>query len=121
MVRDCLDYLGNVVGELELPDDTSEETWAEALAVYSKPPPPIEIPDISPRQMKSALLLMGITEDTIVASLAGMPSPQKELAKIAYDESLVFIRNNELVDMVGQLLGWSSKELDDLWIFAQSL
>lgn len=41
MKRDCLDYLGNKVGELEEPEGTtwSEETWAEKLAPYAVAPP----------------------------------------------------------------------------------
>lgn len=38
MIRDILDYLGNKIGELELPDGTSEEVWAAKLAVYAIPP-----------------------------------------------------------------------------------
>jgi len=39
MIRDILDYQGNVVGQLELPDTTSEERWAEVLAPYAVVPP----------------------------------------------------------------------------------
>lgn len=38
-VRDILDYLGNVVGGLELPDDTTEEEWDLKLAPYAVTPP----------------------------------------------------------------------------------
>jgi hypothetical protein len=34
MIRDILDYNGNVIGQLELPDDTPEEIWAATLAKY---------------------------------------------------------------------------------------
>ena len=37
--RDILNYLGDVIGELSLPDETTEEQWAEALAIYASPPP----------------------------------------------------------------------------------
>lgn len=36
--RNILDYLGNIIGELSLPEDTSEEQWALALMAYSQPP-----------------------------------------------------------------------------------
>lgn len=36
--RDILDYLGNVVGQLELPDDTPEEVWQAKLAPYAVTP-----------------------------------------------------------------------------------
>lgn len=38
--REILNYLGQVIGELELPADTSEEIWAEKLAKFALPPPP---------------------------------------------------------------------------------
>jgi hypothetical protein len=34
MTRDILDQYGNVIGNLTLPDETSEEMWAEKLAEY---------------------------------------------------------------------------------------
>ena len=36
--RDCLNYLGQKVGELELPEGTSEEIWAEKLSKYAVAP-----------------------------------------------------------------------------------
>jgi len=39
MVRNILNYLGQVIGTLELPDDTTEEVWAEKLAPYAVAPP----------------------------------------------------------------------------------
>lgn len=38
-VRDILNYLGEKVGEMEQPDDYTEEQWAEAMAPYAAPPP----------------------------------------------------------------------------------
>ena len=37
--RNILDYQGNVIGELELPDGTPEDVWAEELAPYALTPP----------------------------------------------------------------------------------
>jgi hypothetical protein len=39
MIRNVLDYEGRVVGQLELPDDTSDEIWEQRLAKFSAPPP----------------------------------------------------------------------------------
>ncbi len=38
MKRDLLDYLGTVIGELELPDDTPESVWQEHLAKFAEAP-----------------------------------------------------------------------------------
>jgi hypothetical protein len=36
--RDILNYLGEKVGEMEMPEGTSEDVWAEKLAPYLLPP-----------------------------------------------------------------------------------
>lgn len=36
--RDCLNYLGQKVGELQMPEGTSEEIWAKKLAPFAQPP-----------------------------------------------------------------------------------
>lgn len=38
MKRDILNYLGDKIGEMELPDDTSEDVWLEKLSKYSVAP-----------------------------------------------------------------------------------
>lgn len=54
MKRDILDYLGNVIGEMDLPDDTSEEVWAQKLAVYAVDPNPnaLQILDATIKERK---------------------------------------------------------------------
>lgn len=39
MKRDILNYLDQKIGELELPDNTSEQEWEERLAIYKVAPP----------------------------------------------------------------------------------
>lgn len=40
-IRDIIDCDGQIVGHLEMPDDTTEECWAEKLSHYCyKPAPP---------------------------------------------------------------------------------
>lgn len=36
--RDILNYLGIKIGELELPNETTEDQWIEKLSLYSQPP-----------------------------------------------------------------------------------
>jgi len=121
MVKNILDYQGNVIGQLELPDDTPDEVWAEKLAVYAQPPPAKVIPDVTPRQMRSALLLNGITDDQITAAINTLSSPQKDLAMIAWEYSTAFQRNNPFTIQVAAMLGWTDDQLDQLWYFAATL
>jgi hypothetical protein len=119
--RDCLDYLGNKVGELELPDGTSEEVWENRLALYAKVPNSDPIQDITPRQIRQALILSGISLTDIDTALNSLPEPTRSLAKTEWGYSISFQRNRPLVSQVGVMLGWTSQQLDDLWKFAATL
>lgn len=87
--------------------------WAPTL--------PKNIPDVTPRQMRQALVLSGITLETIDAVLNSLPDPQKSLAKIEWEYSISFQRNRPIVAAVGQVLGWTSDQLDELWLYAGTL
>jgi hypothetical protein len=119
--RDILNYLGEVVGTLELPDNTSEEVWAEKLALYAAPPPTPVIPDVSPRQIRQALVLTGVSMAQVDTALASLEEPTRSLAQISWEYSIVFERANPLVAQVGTMLGWTDQQLDDLWLYANSL
>lgn len=43
MKRDILNHAGQIIGELELPDETSEEVWAERLAQFAIPPVSVDL------------------------------------------------------------------------------
>lgn len=118
--RKIYDYNSIEIGELELPNDTPEEIWQEKLAVYSSQPVKI-IPDVTPRQIKQALVLSGVSLSAIDSALATLPEPTKSLAIIEWNESNMFVRSRPLVASVGVMLGWTSQQLDDLWIFAGTL
>ena len=121
MTRDILNYLGEVIGQLDLPDDTPEEIWEEKLAKYAAPPAAKQIPDVTPRQMRQALILSGITMEQISTALNSLPEPQKSLAIIEWEYSIVFQRNRPLVAQVALMLGWTDEQLDQLWYFAATL
>lgn len=119
-IRDVLNHLGVKIGELEMPDDTSEEVWAKKLAVYAAPPAEV-LPDVTARQIRRALLKSGLTEDMIVTALNTLPSPTKEEALIEWQYSNEFKRNHYLVPAVGSMLGWNAEQINDLWRLAASL
>jgi hypothetical protein len=121
MKKDILNYEGAKIGELELPDDTSEEVWAAKLAVYAQPLAVAPIADVTPRQIRQAMVLSGVTMEQIDAAIASLPEPIKSLAHIEWEYSTLFIRSNPLVSQVGQMLGWNSAQLDGLWKLAATL
>lgn len=76
---------------------------------------------VTPRQIRQALLLQGLSLETIENALNSLPEPTKSLALIEWEYSLEFQRNRPLVNSVAQLLGMTDEQLDTLWVFAASL
>lgn len=118
ITKDILDADGNVVGQVTFPDTASETDISRTLSTYTEP---THIPDVTPRQIRQALILKGVSMDSIDAALSSMPEPVQSLARAEWEYSIAFQRNRPLVAQVGQMLGWSSNQLDDLWHFAGTL
>jgi len=116
--RNILNKDGQVVGTITLPDGTSESDWAKVLSSYAESP---TIPDVTPRQIRQALVVSGISLTDIDTALNSLPEPVKSMAKIEWEYSVAFQRNRQLVSQVGQMLGWTSQQLDGLWQLAASL
>lgn len=120
--RNLYNYLGEFIGELELPDNTPEAIWQEKISLAAKAPSKPVILDVTPRQIRQAIILKGsITIEQIEMALNSLPEPQRSLAKIEWEYSIAFKRHNPLVIAVGQMLGWTNEQLDDLWQFALGL
>jgi len=83
--------------------------------------PPSIISEVTPRQIRIALMLSGVSTADINTAIDGLPEPTKTIAKIEWEYSISFIRTNVLVSVVGQLLGWNDAQLDQLWITAAGL
>lgn len=80
-----------------------------------------KIDDVTPRQIRQALILSGVDMAMIEAALNSLPEPTKSLAKTEWEYSIAFKRNRPLVKQVGLMLGWTPQQLDDLWLFAAKL
>jgi len=119
--RDIYNHLGVKTGELELPNSTTEEQWLEKLAEYAKPPFTTEVPDVTPRQIRQALILSGVSISQIDSALDSLPEPMKSLAMAEWEYSNSFQRTRPLVASVGQMLGWNSEQVDNLWKLAGTL
>jgi hypothetical protein len=119
--RDILNHLGEKIGDMELPTGTPEQVWEAKLSPFAAPPRADRLPDVTPRQMRQALVLSGISIATVESALNTLPEPLKELALIEWEYSTVFVRTNALVDQLGDSLGWTSEQLDNLWRFAETL
>jgi hypothetical protein len=121
MKRDILNYLGEKIGEMELPDSTPEKVWVKKLLAYAQPPTKPVISDVNPRQIRSALVYMGIFEEKVRSAFSKLPEPNRSLALIGWEYSVTYKRNDPLVDYLGNEFGFDSEWLDNLWITAASL
>ena len=79
------------------------------------------LPDVTPRQIRQALILSGVSMESIDAALNSMPEPTRSLAKTEWSYSIACKRHRDLVNQDGVMLGWTSEQLDDLWAFAGKL
>ena len=120
ITRNVLNHENEIIGTMDFPDGTSEGDIQEKLAAYAAPVVR-EIKPVTPRQIRQALILSGIPLSEIDSAFAAFPEPTKSLAQVEWEYSTLFIRTNPLVATVGQLLGWTSEQLDQLWLMAGSL
>ena len=79
------------------------------------------IPDVTPRQMRQALILSSVSIPTIEAAINSLPSPNKELAMTEWEYSIAFKRMNHLVDAIGLIVGKTPEEVDNIWRLAKTL
>jgi hypothetical protein len=93
--------------------DGLEETLPAA------PPPPTP-EQVTMRQARLALLGAGLL-DRISPAIDALPSPQKEVARIEWDYSSTVVRSRPLVAMLGQQLGMTDAQLDQLFVTAAGL
>lgn len=123
MIKNIVDKDGNVIGQLELKDDAVDSDWQFQLQSYKydPPTPPKIIPNVTPRQMRQALTLFGITEQQINDAIATLPEDIQPLAMIEWQYSTLFERRRPLVLKVQEVLGWTDQQVDDLWNLAASL
>ncbi len=116
--RDIVNSEGAVIGQLTLPDSTSEEHWTSALSAYAQP---AVIPSVTPRQIRQAMILSGIAVATIESAINSMPEPYSSLARAEWEYSVSFERNRPLVVQMSAMLGLSSAQVDALWKLAATL
>jgi len=76
---------------------------------------------VTPRQMKKALIISGISLATVEGMISSLPSPMNELAMVEWKESLEFQRTNPLLLQLAPNLGLSSQQIDDIFCLAITL
>lgn len=80
-----------------------------------------QIPNVTPRQFRQALVIHGVSMASVESAINSLPEPNKSLAMIEWEYSTAFIRSNPLIDSIGALVGKTPTEINEIWETAQGL
>lgn len=135
------DAVGNFAGEQEVdahgampPRSTTRQPasaechwtgsgWADGLLQVPEPAQAQadSVPSaVTMRQARLALLGAGLLDD-IDAAINGLPSPQKEAARIEWEYSQEVQRHNGFVSVLAPMLGLTEAQTDALFVQAATL
>lgn len=98
-----------------------QKTLLDALVSAHNASPVAPIKDATPRQIRQALILSGVTMQQIEDALNALSEPSKTMARIEWEYSISFQRNRPFVNAVAAILGWTSGQVDALWALAVTL
>lgn len=116
-------WLGPVFGPMyvggTLDRETGEVVGGEWVSTGVPPPP--EVPsEVTMRQAKLALLRAGYLT-TVNQAIAAMPGVEGEAARIEWEYSSVMCRDKPFVQAIGQVVGLTSEQIDNLFIAASRI
>ena len=96
-------------------------TPEEIAAIPQAAPPPALA--ITARQLRFALLGLGLTGAQVDAQIAAMPGTDtaREAARIEWEYATTYERNHPLVTMLGAALGLTKTQIDAAWMEAATL
>lgn len=76
---------------------------------------------VSARQIRTALIISGISISNIETALNGLPEPNRSIAQVAWEFSNDFYRDNPLILELAPIIGLTEQQLNDLWALAATL
>lgn len=80
-----------------------------------------DLPPITPKQLRQALILSGVSLQSIVDQLHLLSEPYQSLALVAWEYAIQFDRRDPLLLEMSVQLGLSTAEIDQLWGLALTL
>lgn len=101
-------------------DSNIGDLWDGENFTPAPPAPPVVPASVTMRQARLALLGAGLLDD-IDAAINGLPSPQKEAARIEWEYSQEVQRHNGFVSVLAPMLGLTDAQTDALFIGAATL
>jgi hypothetical protein len=107
-------------------DSVEQAATMLGLTLFVEPEPeakPITVPkSITPAQARVWLISAGISLDSVGAMLDAIPdATQRAIAKAKWEYGLIVLRNDPIVEALGQQLGLSSSLLDDAFVAASKI
>lgn len=84
--------------------------------------PKIVVPkSITPRQLRIALVLLGIDNSVIEDTIETLQEPLRSIAKITWEYSTEIHRDNPVLIQLAPVIGMTSQQLDQIFIKASTL
>lgn len=119
--RDILNYNGDIIGQLTLPDYVTEEEWANALAAYAKAPASVKDLIINKRKYYQGIAIMIIDDLMSDNVLNGITTAQSDQMFDDYADVLARLREGALPTAIYRLQtkipsGFVTQELQDTWL-----
>ena len=101
---------------------TEIDLTPEEIAALPPPAPP-PMPTITRRQLRLALLGLGLTGAQVEEKISAMPGTpaEREAALIEWQHGDRFRRDHPLVVALGAALGLTEAQIDDAWLHAATL
>lgn len=135
--NNTVEYVYNIESDEEIRDLMSKNQLVVNVDDYEVPPaagwvlqgvvivPPITVavvPEkVTPRQIRIALTLAGISESFIDSAIDALSEPNRSVAKITWEYSTEVFRNNPLILSLAPAMGLTSEQVDRLFIQAAKL
>jgi hypothetical protein len=76
---------------------------------------------VTPRQIRIALVMSGISISTIEAMIDSLPEPDRSITRITWEYSVEFQRNNPLLNAIAPIFGFTQQQIDELFQLASTL
>lgn len=82
-----------------------------------------KLPVLSARQLRLALLDLGLTGSAVEAQIAAMPGTpaEREAAMIEWEYATTYQRDHTLVIALGAALGLTKAQIDNAWLEAATI
>ena len=105
---------------LEGEDATAAATAGDLELIPEPPAPATPVPyRVSPRQLRLALLSVGVDPANIVTAINAIPDPaQKAGAMVEWEYAIWFERNHVLITSLAGALGLTSDDVDNIFRIA---